>query len=1067
LTSPTANGAFIGNGFEVTPSAAYADAGLTAQNIDGNGDSHLYYNYGLNIPTGATIKGIEVRLDWYLDSDNGTNGMSVDLSWNGGLNWAAAQTDYAESTAEHTATLGGPADSWNRAWNPGEFSNANFRVRVTCASDDPSRDFYLDWVPVSIYYAPLAWLEVTGNSSMTAGDSNQLTVTARDNEGNVAVNYNGPKILIFSGPGAAPGGQTPTIGGVPVGNSISLAFADGVSVATLVAYRAETTTINVSDGIINSTGHGLGLTVNPAAASQLDLTPDGGPATSGVPFTVTVTALDAYGNVAVGYAGTVVFSSSDTAIGVVLPSAHTFTPSESGIHAFTNSVTLLTSGNQDVTVADTLNINLTDTETWLVGATLASRLEVTGTTTMMAGSTNELTITAKDSSGNIDTTYNGPKSLIFSGPGIAPGGQTPTIALIDIGVATPVNFTSGVSDALAATLIAYRAEITTIDVSDVTINSTGYGLNLTVNPATTSRLDLTPDGEPATSGTPFTVTVTAQDAYNNIANGYANTVAFSSSDNGTGVVLPLPYIFTASDNGTRIFTDGVTLVTSGDQTLTAADGALYDNATWHVGAAASANRIVISPAAAAIIAGDNVTYTVEAFDQFNNSLGDVTGSTLFSILPPNDGGSWTANVYTSQFAGIWTVTGSYTGILGTASLTVAAGSVYSIVITPDSSTINAGNNVTYTAEAFDQSNNSLGDVTTSTTFSIDPLAGGSWINNVYTSQYSGTWTVTGNYSGITDTDLLTVSAGTAVSILIIPDTATIAAGESITYTVEAIDQFNNSLSDATATTIFSIDPLAGGGWINNVYTSQYAGTWAVTGDCDGIVGAASLTVGPGALDHFTVTSDNYTQETSIAFTVTVTAYDAYENIMTTDNSTVVTMTSSSPTMIFDGNDNGLFGEPGDNVKTLSSGTFDIQAKDNAAAEDVIITASVGGAAVETSATYSFEEFRCFIATAAYGTPMAEEIQVLRDFRDKYLSTNPPGRLFVSLYYKLSPPVARFIAHHDFLRACIRFGLMPVLWLATAALKTTLAQKLAILSVLLAATLVSIIWLRRTRKTRPA
>ncbi|RUM34790.1 MAG: hypothetical protein DSY50_05870, partial [Desulfobulbus sp.] len=48
---------------------------------------------------------------------------------------------------------------------------------------------------------------------------------------------------------------------------------------------------------------------------------------------------------------------------------------------------------------------------------------------------------------------------------------------------------------------------------------------------------------------------------------------------------------------------------------------------------------------------------------------------------------------------------------------------------------------------------------------------------------------------------------------------------------------------------------------------------------------------------------------------------------------------------------------------------------------------------------------CFIATAAYGTSFAEEIDVLRNWRDDFLEASYPGRLFIRTYYSLSPPVA--------------------------------------------------------------
>lgn len=67
---------------------------------------------------------------------------------------------------------------------------------------------------------------------------------------------------------------------------------------------------------------------------------------------------------------------------------------------------------------------------------------------------------------------------------------------------------------------------------------------------------------------------------------------------------------------------------------------------------------------------------------------------------------------------------------------------------------------------------------------------------------------------------------------------------------------------------------------------------------------------------------------------------------------------------------------------------------------------------------------CFIATAAYGSPMERHVKVLRDFRDRFLVTNPVGKAFVDIYYRYSPPVADFIADNEALKASIRYGLLP-------------------------------------------
>jgi hypothetical protein len=62
---------------------------------------------------------------------------------------------------------------------------------------------------------------------------------------------------------------------------------------------------------------------------------------------------------------------------------------------------------------------------------------------------------------------------------------------------------------------------------------------------------------------------------------------------------------------------------------------------------------------------------------------------------------------------------------------------------------------------------------------------------------------------------------------------------------------------------------------------------------------------------------------------------------------------------------------------------------------------------------------CFIATAAYGTETAKEIDILREFRDTVLLPNSLGARLVSLYYKTSPPVADFISQHEVLRTTVK------------------------------------------------
>lgn len=70
---------------------------------------------------------------------------------------------------------------------------------------------------------------------------------------------------------------------------------------------------------------------------------------------------------------------------------------------------------------------------------------------------------------------------------------------------------------------------------------------------------------------------------------------------------------------------------------------------------------------------------------------------------------------------------------------------------------------------------------------------------------------------------------------------------------------------------------------------------------------------------------------------------------------------------------------------------------------------------------------CFIATAAYGTPFDSRLDSLRNFRDRFLMPNRPGRAIVSLYYRHSPPIADYIAERNWLRKVVRGLLAPVVF----------------------------------------
>jgi hypothetical protein len=151
------------NGFQSSAGSACADGGTIAQD-DNSGtssstsctstakDRHVFQGYGISLPAGATVNGIEVRVDGWADSTSGSPRYCIEL-WNGS-SWVGLRQTPALSTSTASSTvLGSASDKWSVAnWTPSMI--ANLRVRVTSVASSTSRDFRLDWVAVRVTYTP-------------------------------------------------------------------------------------------------------------------------------------------------------------------------------------------------------------------------------------------------------------------------------------------------------------------------------------------------------------------------------------------------------------------------------------------------------------------------------------------------------------------------------------------------------------------------------------------------------------------------------------------------------------------------------------------------------------------------------------------------------------------------------------------------------------------------------------------------------------------------------------------------------------------------------------------------
>ncbi len=394
-------------------------------------------------------------------------------------------------------------------------------------------------------------LAVSGPTSVTAGTPFNVTVTAKDSSGNVATGYTGT-VQFASGDSLAglPSSYTFTTG---AGND------NGVHTFSVTLKTAGTQYVKATDTTTSSiTGTDSGIVVQPAGAASLTVAGFPTPDTAGVANNFTVTAYDAYGNVATGYTGTVAIASSDSKAG--LPGSYTFTTGtgkDNGTHTF--SATLKTAGTQYLKATDTTTSSITGSETGIVVQPAgAASLTVAGFPTPdTAGVANNFTVTAYDPYGNVATGYTGTVAIASSDSKAGlPGSYT---------------FTTGTgkdngTHTFSATLKTAGTQY--LKATDTTTSSiTGTDSGIVVQAAGAASLAVTGLPGSVTSGVASNFTVTAYDPYGNIATGYTGKVHFTSSD--SSAVLPADYPFNTGNAGTQSFT--ATLNSTGTQTIFATD----------------------------------------------------------------------------------------------------------------------------------------------------------------------------------------------------------------------------------------------------------------------------------------------------------------------------------------------------------------------------------------------------------------------------------------------------------------------------------------------------------------
>ncbi len=365
----------------------------------------------------------------------------------------------------------------------------------------------------------------------------------------------------------------------------------------------------------------------------------------GVPFNITIRALDASNLVDTTYTNNVILTDSSTSISISSGSSFTIT---NGIG--TGSITL---SGSDLPSWTTLTITAS-----LAGITgTSSGFQVTGANpaffTINLSSLNvtvgdyiSFTVIAKDAWNNIVGDYNGTVTFTSNDPLAEFSPSNYTFIPSDNGSHT---FTNGVRFKTAS------PPVRTITVSDSSISSTSAGV--TVGVSTLHHFEFynfsttTP-----TAGSAFTFRVKAVDAYGNTVTNYTGTVHFSTTDTYSSPPLTLPpdTTYLPADAGDKPFS--ATLITAGSQTIYVEDTSnplIKGNATLNVQPDTSTDKFYFDPIGPQTV-NNPFTITIKVKDDYGNINPSFNGIVTLAAPPGNITVQSTGTSTTSNFTnGVW------------------------------------------------------------------------------------------------------------------------------------------------------------------------------------------------------------------------------------------------------------------------------------------------------------------------------------------------------------------------------------------------------------------------------
>lgn len=765
--------------------------------------------------------------------------------------------------------------------NPATAQIATVTVETTTAADELIDSGVSAAFSISAGEVDHFDLAAVGNQ--TAGSNFSISISARDEEGNLVTSFTGTANLMD---------LTGTLSATSTSNFNSGQWTGQLSISEARTNNRLTVTS------IGKSGESNTFNVEPAGLDHFSFTTITSPQVAGTQFSITIIAQDAFDNQVTSFAGRANLSEA----------TGTLDPATSGNFSsgsWTGSVRITRSQN-DLNLTAEYSGHTGLSNNFNVNPAVISRFQISNISTKAAGEYFSIKISALDVYNNIVNSFAGTANLSDLS-----GTLSPTITS---------NFSSGVWSGSVRVTSTYSNDIVTAQTNGGTVTGSSNAFNVTAS--NIDHFDISTITGSRTAGQAFAVTITAKDAQNNTVTDFTGTVNLADL---TGTISPTVTGNFASGAWSGNLT--ITQVQSNNYLIVSGSGKSSTSNLFNV-VPGALDHFRFETISSPRVAGTSFNVTITAEDAYGNQATQFTSSVSLSddtgtLTPASSGnftaGTWSGNLRITTSKKDVRIYASGSGRTGQSnSFNVNAGTLDHFSMN-SISTQAAGVPFSITAIALDANNNIVTDF--SSTVELSDLTGtispktsdnfsqGQWTGAVSISQARSANTISVRRSGGTESGVsnaFDVISSSVDHFVINTITTPQTAGSGFSITITAKDAQNNTVTGFTGTANLrdqtgTISPVTTTNFTNGVWsgtiTITQSGGNSLTVTSSGKAGNSNtFTVNPAALDHFTFSPIESPKTAGTAFSISISARDIYENLVTgfvsTANLTDVTGTIS-------------------------------------------------------------------------------------------------------------------------------------------------------------------------------